>query len=24
MYDQYYFFVWNVIDMLLVRKSTSL
>jgi len=24
MHDQYYLFVWNVIGMLLVRKSTSL
>jgi len=24
MNDQYYLFVWNVIGMLLVRKSTSL
>jgi len=24
MHDQYYLFVWNVIGMLSVRKSTSL
>jgi len=24
MHDQYYLFVWNVIGMLLVRKSMSL